>query len=328
MTRRGRHLLVLVAFVIASSAMVATTPAYTLLDNEHSEVISLTPADPAALRSFGIALSAAALPDIEGLLASRTYGQVVVAIADDATDIEIAVPASGGQAAPVFEPAAGEHIVFDAGDCDPAHGCRRGVDVVLRLVDGAAATDVNLTVRSNVYYPASSLPEGAELTYTGLDAQARSVSVHSVDAQVSGEAQLDPARPLDIAIRYTPASATLLRLHGGQLSGIYDPVQAPAAGASGTASTARLGIELRRGADVETLELAPLENLAQPIAPIAACLANCELTYRLVLTPRPSPTDPEAKLTWQARVWVFVLTEPGGTSPHLDIEAAQAPATG
>jgi hypothetical protein len=327
MTPRVRRLVVLVVFVTASTAIVATTPAYTLLGSEHSEVISLTPADPAALRSFGIALSAAALPDLDELLASRTYGQVVVAITADAPGVEIAVPTNGTQAAPIFEPAAGDHVVFDAGDCDPAHDCRRGVDVVLRLAEGAAAVDVDLMIRSRVYYPASSLPEDAELSYTGLDASARSVTIHDVEAEVSGEAQLDPTRPLDITIRYTPAGGTVLRLHGGQLAGTYDPGVAPASGAS-PAGESVLGVGVYRGTNVETLALAPLENLAQPIVPIAACLATCELTYRLVLTPSPPTTSPTAKLTWRANAWVFVLTEPSGSPPRLEMEAVQAPAGG
>lgn len=326
MSRRMRRVMALAVFAVASVGVVATTPAYTLLASEQSEVISLAPDGPAALRSFTVALSAAALPDIDGILASRTYGQVVVAIADDAPGVEVAVAASGTSVAPAFVPA-GEHVVFDAADCALARDCRRSIDLVVRLVEGAAATDLTLTVRSGVYYPAASLPDGAALTFGGLDVPARPVSVHAVDADLSGEAQLDPARPLDIVIHYAPASGTLLRLHGGQLSGTYDPGALPNAGesAAGGVTAPVLDIGLRRGADTETLRVAAFEDLAQPITPLAVCLASCDLTYRLVLTPRPAPTDPSARLTWQARAWVFVLTEPGGTPPRLEMEALQPP---
>jgi hypothetical protein len=248
----------------------------------------------------------------------------VVAVAEEGADgVELAVATNGAQAVPAFVPAAGEHPVFDAGECDPRRDCHRSVNVVLRLADGAAATDVNLTVASRVFYPDASLPAGAALTFTGFDEPPRPVAVHNVDAEVNGAAQVDPARPLDITIRYSPARTTLLRLHGGQLTATYDP-GAAAAGASGSAGSV-LGIGLQRGSDVETLELPALQDLAQPIMPLATCLARCELTYRLMLTPTPVPTDPAAKLTWQASAWVFVVTGPDAAAPQLELEAAQAP---
>jgi hypothetical protein len=334
MTLRMRRVAVVVLFAVASTALVATTPAYTVIGGEQSEIISLGPDAPAALRSFSIVLSPAALPDIEALVASRTYGQVIVAFPDDAAGVEVAVAETGVARPPTFVPAPGEHVVLDVNDCDVLRECRHGVDVVVRLAEGAAATDVSLTVRSRVYYPASSLPEGASLTYQGLDVPAKAVSVHVVESEASGDAQLDAGRPLDMTIRYTPTSATLLRLHGGQVSGRYETTAPPASGASATASAATaapttLNVELRRGATVvDQVRLAPLETISRPITPLAGCLANCALTYRLVLTPSPAPADPASRLTWQASAWVFVLTEPDGTAPRLELEAAQAPAGG
>jgi hypothetical protein len=328
MTGRPRRLVVILVFAAASMALVATTPSYTQLGGQASEVISLSPEAPAALRSFSVILSAAALPDLDTFFASRTYGQVVVDIPDDAVGVEVAVARSGTEEPPAFVPAAGQHVVFDADDCDLLRECRRGIDMVLRLADGAAATDVSLTIRSGVYYPASSLPDGATLSFAGLDVPARPVGLHTVQAEQVGDAVLDPARPLDMTIRYTPASGTLLRLHGGQLSGRYMPGgAAPSAGSSapGTPSTV-LGIEVRRGATVDTVQLAPGETVTQPITPLATCLANCELTYRLVLTPTPAPADAAARLAWRASAWVLVLTEPGGSAPRLELEAVQAPA--
>jgi hypothetical protein len=332
MMARLRRLVAVAVFAVGSVALVATTPSYTLLGSEQNEVISLSRDAPAALRSFSVVLSGAALPDLDALLASRTYGQVVVAFPDDAAGVEVALAVSGTEEPPAFVPAAGEHVVFDAGECELLRDCRRGVDVVVRLADGAGPTDVSLTIRSRVYYPASSLPEGASLTYAGLDAPVRPVGVHIVEAEQSGEALLDPARPVDMTIRYTPASATLLRLHGGQLTGTYAAgaaaSTAAAAASAAAAPSAVLGIQLQRGASVETLQLAPLETIARPITPLAGCLANCALTYRLVLTPSPVPADPAARLTWQASAWVFVLTEPGGTAPGLELEVVQAAPAG
>jgi hypothetical protein len=326
MMARLRRLVAVATFAVVSMALIATTPSYTLLGGEQSEVISLSGDAPAALRSFSVVLSGAALPELDALLASRTYGQVLVAFPDEMAGVEVAVAASGTEEPPAFAPAAGEHVVFDAGDCDLLRECRRGVDVVLRLAEGAAATDVELTVRSRVYYPASSLPDGASLTYLGLDAPARPATVHIVEADQAGEALLDPARPVDVTIRYTPAPATLLRLHGGHLTGTYAAAGAaanPTATAAAAPSTT-LGIQLQRGASVENLQLAPFETVSRPITPLSGCLANCALTYRLVLTPSPAPADPAARLAWQASAWVFVLTEPGGTPPRLELEAVQA----
>jgi hypothetical protein len=327
MMARLRRAVAVAVFAVGSMALVATTPSYTLIGGEHSELISLSGDAPAALRSFSVVLSGAALPELDAFLASRTYGQVLVAFPDDTPGVEVAVAASGTEEPPAFAPAAGEHVVFDAGDCDLLRECRRGVDVVVRLVEGAAPTDVELTVRSRVYYPASSLPDGASLTYRGLDAPARPATVHVVEAEQSGEAVLDPARPVDLTIRYTPASATLLRAHGGTLTGTYSaPGTAPGTGASPTAGTSAstLGIQLRRGASVENLQLAPLETVSRPITPLAGCLANCTVTYRLTLTPSPAPAEPTAKLAWRIAAWVVAATEPGGAPPRLEIETAQS----
>jgi hypothetical protein len=324
MMSRLRRLLAITLFAAGSMALVATTPSYTLLGGEQSEAISLSRDAPAALRSFSVVLSAAALPDLDTLFASRTYGQVVVAFPENAAGLEVAVAASGMEEPPAFVPAAGEHVVFDAGECEVLRECRRSVDVVVRLAEGAQPTEVDLTVRSRVFYPASSLPEGASLSYDGLDAPARAVSVHLVEAEHTGEAELDPARPISLTIRYTPAPTTLLRLHGGRLSGTY--AAAAPNGAASPPPTSVLGIQLQHGTSVESVQLVPSETISRPITPLAGCLANCAPTYRLTLTPSPEPLDPAARLTWRISAWVFVATEPGGRAPRLELEAVQAAA--
>lgn len=325
MMTRLRRLVALGVLAAASMALVATTPSYTLLGGEQSEVISLSLDAPAALRSFSVVLTGAALPELDAFLASRTYGQVVVAFADDAAGVEVALAASGTEEPSAFAPAPGEHVVFDAGECDLLRDCRRGVDVVVRLAEGAEPTDVTLTVRSRVYYPASSLPDGASLTYAGLDAPARPATVHIVEAESSGHAVLDPARPLDLTMRYTPASATLLRVNGGLISGTY--AGGPAAGNAGASAapgpSTVLGVQLQRGASVETVQLGPQETITRAIAPVSGCFANCALTYRLTLTPNPAPAHPDARLAWRVAAWVLAVTEPGGTAPRLEIETAQ-----
>ena len=333
-TLRTRRLAVLIVLTLASLASVGTTPAYALLPAEHSETITLSPEAPAALLSFTVTLTAAALPDREGLLANRTYGRVFVAFDDDLTGVEVALATSADLVLPEFQAAAGEHAVFDAATCDLLRDCRRTVHAIVRLADGVPATEVDVDVRSGVYYPDAALPAGAALTYSGLDAPAVPVAVHALEAELAGDAVLDPARPIEIHLRYDPPRTTILRIHGGSLAGTYVPPPAPSASASTSASASvpalpRLGVELRRGEQIAFSQgLAPGESISQDVEPLAGCLATCDVAYRIVLAPSEPLAGRPAVLAWRASAWVFVVAEPGGTAPSLTIQGGQVPYEG
>jgi hypothetical protein len=315
---RRRRIAILLVFVLASGAVIATTPAIATshLSGSGSTSVEVTADRPAVRGHFSVDITAAALPATFGV---STSGSMEIRVGP--SDAVVTLVPRGGAPSSLVRNGSGGVDVGRA--CPPGRHCTLAYDLLVEPVARPTVTprpdssgtagakpvgnDVSISVSVSLLYSGRDLvPPDATITVAGLDSFTAVSPAAGRDAEV-GEDELvvGPDHPVVVRELELELSA----------AAVPRPIVAPLSGT--------LDVEIQRldqavgSSDRVGVEIVPEESLgdppsvlpraaALPVRPFASCPANESCRRRVLLVFEWLSQDPTKALRvgWQASAHV------------------------
>jgi hypothetical protein len=317
--QRRRQISIFLVFVVASAAVIATTPpiATSQLTGSESTSVDVTPDRPAVRGHFSVDITAAALPTSYGV-STGGYMEISVGPGDAVVTL---VPRAGAPSALVRN---GRAVVDVGKACAPGRHCTLAYDMLVEPTaqpsvspkpDGsgaagpkpAAGSQVTVNVSVSLRYSGRDLvPPDATITVAGLDAFTAVSPAVGLDAEVGeDEVVVGPSHPVVVReLELELSAAAIPRAIVAPLSGTLDVRIQPLDQAVG--SNDRVAVEVVPEESLDDPPATLPRTAALPVEPFASCPAKQTCRRRVMLVFDWLSQDPakELRVRWEATAHV------------------------